>query len=102
VSAREGIAAALVAAAAALEVLACAGLVLMRTALDRLHYASLGSSLPALLVAAAILAQEGLDPRFVNAALVALALAGLGPVLAHATARAVHRLGAEQASAEDP
>jgi multicomponent Na+:H+ antiporter subunit G len=86
---RQTIAWILLGAGGALQVMAVLGVVLMRDPLDRLHY--LGPSmLAALLFAAAICVQESL---FSQIGLYALLLAGFlvfsGPVLAHATARAI-------------
>jgi multisubunit Na+/H+ antiporter MnhG subunit len=65
----------------------------MRTALERLHYVSLGSTLPAVLMAAAVAVREGPGLETANACAVALALVVLAPALAHATARAIQRAG---------
>jgi multicomponent Na+:H+ antiporter subunit G len=74
----------------ALQVLACAGILLRREALDRLHYAGLG--LPAaLLVAAAVLVWDPVSTLGGRALLVAALLLVTTPVLTHATARALHR-----------
>jgi multisubunit Na+/H+ antiporter MnhG subunit len=79
----------LLAAGGALQVMSVLGVVLMRDALDRLHYLA-PSSLAALLITAAIVVRESL---FSQIGLYALLLTGFllftGPVLAHATGRAI-------------
>lgn len=70
----------------------CIGLVVMRNAFDRLHYAGAASTVGPLLILAAVLAQRGLD----SAGLQAIATVGflflLNPVLVTATARAARRV----------
>jgi multicomponent Na+:H+ antiporter subunit G len=86
---RQTIAWILLAAGGAVQVLGVLGVVLLRDALDRLHYLA-PSALAAILFAVAICVQESL---FSQIGLYALLLAGFlvftGPVLAHATARAI-------------
>ena len=86
---RQTIAWILLGAGGAVQVMAVLGVVLMRDALDRLHYLA-PSTLAALLFTAAICVQESL---FSQIGLYALLVAGFlvftGPVLAHATARAI-------------
>jgi multisubunit Na+/H+ antiporter MnhG subunit len=72
----------------AVELLACAGVLLMPTTLDRLHYASAGVA-ATLLVAAAVIVHEGATTLASRALLVALVALLTAPVLTHATARAV-------------
>ncbi len=72
----------------AVELLGCAGVVLMPTALDRLHYASAGVT-ATLLVAAAVVVREGATTLASRALLVALVSLLTAPVLTHATARAI-------------
>lgn len=92
---RDVLAAALLWAGVALQVLACAGVVLMRETLDRLHY--LGPGAPAAaLVAAALLVRDGLTQGSGRALMVLGVIALSGPVVANATARAVHRRGARR------
>jgi multisubunit Na+/H+ antiporter MnhG subunit len=78
----------LLGAGAAVQVLAVAGVLLIRDALDRLHYVA-PSALAAVLIAAAIVVRES----FSQIGIVALLLAGFlvfsGPVLAHVTGRAI-------------
>ncbi len=67
----------------------CLGVLVGRGALARLHYAS-ASILGVVLVAAAVLVRDGASLIGVKAVLVAGFLAATGPVLSHATARAIH------------
>jgi len=80
---------ALVAAGVAIQVFACLGVVLMRDALDRLHYVG-ASAIGVALLTAAILVSEGPSLIGLKALLTAAFLLVTGPVLAHATARAIH------------
>jgi monovalent cation/proton antiporter MnhG/PhaG subunit len=81
------IAAVLLAAGTALQLLACAGAAIMRDAYDRLHYA--GLSVPAaVLVGAAVLVREGPSQIGNRAILVVVTIAVTSPVLTHVTARA--------------
>ena len=80
----------LVALGVAIELVACVGLVAMRTAIDRIHYAGAGTVVGPALVAAAVCVEEGLfTTNGLNAVVVALLLALLGAALATATARAI-------------
>ena len=80
----------LVALGVAIEIAACVGLVAVRSAIDRIHYAGAGTVVGPALVAAAICVEEGLfTTNGLNAVLVALLLALLGAALATATARAI-------------
>jgi multisubunit Na+/H+ antiporter MnhG subunit len=69
-----------------------AGVVVMRTTFDRLHYAAAGTTLPAFFVLAAVLVREHLS----SGGLTAIAAVGLmfllNPVLLTATARAARRI----------
>jgi multicomponent Na+:H+ antiporter subunit G len=79
----------LVGIGAALQLLAVAGVVLMRDALDRVHYAG-PAALGGALLSAAVLVQGGWSLIGWRAILLAVFLLVTGPVLAQATARAVH------------
>jgi multicomponent Na+:H+ antiporter subunit G len=70
------------------ELLCCLGLVVVRDVYSRLHYAMAASSVPPFFVAAAVLAGRGWTQPGINALVVAVLLFLLGPVAAHATARA--------------
>jgi multisubunit Na+/H+ antiporter MnhG subunit len=78
----------LMACGVAVEVFACLGVALMPNALARLHYAAV-SSLAALLIAAALIVQEGLVQISGRAVLLAALLLVSNPVVTHVTARAI-------------
>lgn len=69
-----------------------AGVLVMRTTFDRLHYAAAGTTLPAFLVLAAVLVREHLT----SGGLTAIGAVGLmfllNPVLLTATARAIRKI----------
>lgn len=88
-SVRDWVAALLCGAGIALVVLCVLGVVLMRDALARLHYAS-PAALAAILVAAGLLAADGIGQLSGRAIMLAALLALAGPVQAHVTARAIH------------
>jgi multisubunit Na+/H+ antiporter MnhG subunit len=74
----------------AVELLCCAGLVAMRSAIDRLHYASAATTVGPALIAAAVCVQEGVfTTNGLDAIAVALLLSLLGAALGIATARAI-------------
>ena len=80
----------LVALGVALELAGCLGLVAMRDAIDRLHYAGAATVGGPALLAAAVCVEEGLfTTNGLNAVLVAVLLALLGATLAIGTARAL-------------
>jgi multicomponent Na+:H+ antiporter subunit G len=83
------VSAALVVAGVLALAFSCLGVLVGRGALARLHYAS-ASILGAVLVAAAVLVRDGASLIGVKAVLVAAFLAATGPVLSHATARAIY------------
>jgi multicomponent Na+:H+ antiporter subunit G len=87
---RETLATALLIAGVAVELLACAGVVLMRDALDRLHYTGAGT-LAALLLAAAVLVRDSFSLIGNKAILVAAFVLVTAPVLTHFTAQAIDR-----------
>jgi multisubunit Na+/H+ antiporter MnhG subunit len=78
----------LLAAGGALQVMAVLGVVLLRDALDRLHYLA-PSSLAAMLITAAIIVRESFSQIGIYALLLTGFLVFTGPVLAHATGRAI-------------
>jgi multicomponent Na+:H+ antiporter subunit G len=80
---------ALVALGIAVLAFACLGVLLMPGALARLHYTSV-AILGVVLVAAAVVVHGGASLISVKALLVAAFIAATSPVLAHATARALH------------
>ena len=73
-----------------LELLCVVGVVVMRTTLDRLHYAAAGT-VPAFFVLAAVLVREHLSSGGLEAIAAVALLFFLQPILVTATARAVHR-----------
>ena len=74
----------------AIELASCVGLLAMRTAIDRIHYAGAGTVVGPALIAAAVCVEEGLfTTNGLNAVVVAALLAVLGAALATATARAI-------------
>ena len=80
----------LVALGVAIELASCVGLLAMRTAIDRIHYAGAGTVAGPALIAAAVCVEEGLfTTNGLNAVLVAFLLAILGAALAAATARVI-------------
>ena len=81
--------AALVVAGVAVLAFACLGVVVMPGALARLHYASV-APLGLVLVTAAVLVDDGPSLIGVKAVLTCVFLVATSPVLAHATARALH------------
>jgi multicomponent Na+:H+ antiporter subunit G len=94
-SVRDVAVAVLLGAGILLTLLACAGVVLMRQALDRLHYVAPGG-LGGICFAAAVLVQSGPSLIGIRAILLAAFLFVTAPVLAHATARAIHHWEREQ------
>jgi multicomponent Na+:H+ antiporter subunit G len=87
VTAGDAIVYVLLAAGVALEILACAGVVAMRTVFARLHYLA-PSCLGAVLIAAAVCVREGPSYIGIKAVLLAAFLLVTSPALAHVTARA--------------
>jgi len=69
-----------------------AGVIVMRTSLDRLHYAAAATTVPAFLVLAAVLVREHVSSGGLEAIAVVALLFLLNPVLVVATARAVRRV----------
>jgi multisubunit Na+/H+ antiporter MnhG subunit len=85
---RDALATALLIAGVAVELLACAGVVLMRGALDRLHYAGAGT-LAAILLALAVLVRDSFSLIGNKAIVVAALVLVTSPVLTHFTAQAL-------------
>ena len=85
---RGAIAWTLLGAGAALQVFAVLGVVLLRDALDRVHYVG-PSTLAAALIAAAIVVRESFSLIGIYALLLAGFLLFTAPFLAHATGRAI-------------
>ena len=74
-----------------LELLCCVGVLVMRTTLDRLHYAAAGTTVPAFFVLAAVLVREHLSAGGLEAIAAVGLVFFLNPILVTATARAVRR-----------
>jgi multicomponent Na+:H+ antiporter subunit G len=68
---------------------ACLGVLVMPKPLARLHYVSV-APLGVVLVVVGVLVREGASLISVKAICVGLFLVATGPVLSHATARAIH------------
>lgn len=64
----------------------------MRDAFERVHYLGPATLLGAPLIAAAVVLETALSTAGIQAILIAVVLAGAGPVLSHATLRAI-RIG---------
>lgn len=69
-----------------------AGVLVMRTTLDRLHYAAAATTLPAFFVLAAVLVREHVSSGGLAAIAAVVLLFLLNPVLVVATARAIRRV----------
>ena len=81
----------LLALGVAAELLCVAGVVVMRTTLDRLHYAAACTTVPAFLILAAILVREHLTSGGIEAIAAVALLFLLNPAVVITTARAAHR-----------
>jgi multicomponent Na+:H+ antiporter subunit G len=79
----------LLVAGVALELLCCAGVLLMRGALERLHYAG-ATTAGALLIGAAVVVRDSFSLIGSRAILIGAFLLVCSPVLTHTTARALH------------
>lgn len=77
----------LLALGVAAELVCCLGLLAMRNALDRLHYAGAGSTVGAVLIGAALIVQESLSGSGVKTLLVVAFMVVAGAVVTSATAR---------------
>jgi multisubunit Na+/H+ antiporter MnhG subunit len=69
-----------------------AGVVVMRTTADRLHYAAAAPTVPAFLVLAAVLVREHVSSGGLTAIAAVALLFLLNPVLLTATARAIRKI----------
>jgi multicomponent Na+:H+ antiporter subunit G len=88
VTVRDAVTVVLAAAGIGLQVFACAGVVLMRDAFDRLHYA-VASGPGVACACGAVVVSAGPSLIGLKAILTAAFLIASGPVLGHATARAI-------------
>ncbi|HEU5243853.1 MAG TPA: monovalent cation/H(+) antiporter subunit G [Gaiellaceae bacterium] len=82
----------LLALGVAAELLCVAGVLVMRTTLDRLHYAAAATTVPAFLVLTAVLVREHMSSGGIQAVAAVGLLFLLNPALVIATARAVRRV----------
>jgi multicomponent Na+:H+ antiporter subunit G len=85
---RDVIVAVLLGLGVAAALLSCVGVLVMRDALDRLHFTAPASTVSPVLFALAVLVEEPLSSAGVKAVLVAALIIVTTPVLTHATARA--------------
>jgi multicomponent Na+:H+ antiporter subunit G len=85
---KDVIVAVLLALGVASVLLSCLGVLVMRDALDRLHFTAPAATIAPVLLAVAVLVEEPLSSAGVKAVLVALLIIVTTPVLSHATARA--------------
>jgi multicomponent Na+:H+ antiporter subunit G len=85
---RDVVVAALLAVAGVCVVISCLGVLVMRDALDRLHFTAPAGAIAPVAVAAAVLVEEPLSSAGLKAVMVAVLLMVTTPVLSHATARA--------------
>jgi multisubunit Na+/H+ antiporter MnhG subunit len=69
-----------------------AGVLVMRTTFDRMHYAAAGTAVPPFFFLAAVLVREGLSAGGLEAIAAVALLFLLNPVLLTATARAARRI----------
>jgi len=79
----------LLAIGVAVELACCIGVLVMGDAYDKLHYLGPATIVGPVCIAAAIVTQESLDQAGVKSLLTAGLLIVAGPVLTHATARAM-------------
>jgi multisubunit Na+/H+ antiporter MnhG subunit len=75
------------------ELLCALGLLVMRNALDRLHYVMASTGLGSMLIVAAVVVHESFKSSGINAIVVGIVLLLGNSVLAHATARMIRRRG---------
>ena len=91
---RDAIASALLVAGVAIQLMACAGVVLMRHSLDRLHYVG-ASTAGVACVAVAVLVRESFSLIGNKGLALAAFVAVTSPVLTHVTARVAHGVRSE-------
>jgi multisubunit Na+/H+ antiporter MnhG subunit len=73
------------------ELACCLGVLVMRSAADRLHFTSAGYTVGPFFIVAALIVREGLGSFGLDAIAVVLILFLPGPILVHATARVIGR-----------
>jgi multicomponent Na+:H+ antiporter subunit G len=83
---------ALLAIGVAAELICCIGVAAARTTADRLHYAAAGTTVGPFAILAALLVREGLTSQGLQAIATVAILFVAGPIVTHATARAVRRV----------
>jgi len=103
VTARDLIVDLLLAAGVGVELICCIGVVLMRNAFDRLHYAGAATTLGPILIGGAVLVRESVSAGGLQTIATVAFLFLLAPVVQIATARAARRIqyGQVQALAEE-
>ncbi len=79
----------LLAAAVAVALASCIGMVVMRDAFQRLHYLAPAACISPVLIMVAVLLEEGVKQAGIKAILVAAVTFVMNAVLSHATARAL-------------
>ncbi len=89
-TARDVVTGVLLALGVGIELVCAIGVLVMRTAIDRLHYVGLATSVGPVFVAAAILAEESVSSSGITTIVVAGLLIGLNAALSVATARLAH------------
>ena len=88
---RDAIVAVLLVAGVGIELLACAGVILMRDPLDRLHYVG-ATTAGALCLAVAVVARYSFSLIGNKALALAVFMLVTAPVVSHMTARLTHRM----------
>ncbi|MFL5945698.1 MAG: cation:proton antiporter [Gaiellaceae bacterium] len=91
-TARDLIVDALLAAGVGAELICCIGVVVMRNAFDRLHYAGAATTIGPILVGAAVLVRESVSAGGLQTVATVAVLFLLSPVVQIATARAARRI----------
>jgi multisubunit Na+/H+ antiporter MnhG subunit len=86
---------ALLAAGVLAVLLSCLGILLVRDAYDKLHYAAPANTIAPVAIAAAVVVRDGLGQLGIKALVVAAVLVSTNAALTHATARAarIHQYG---------
>jgi monovalent cation/proton antiporter MnhG/PhaG subunit len=84
----EVLVAVLLAVAVLAVLISCLGMLVMRDALDQLHFTAPAATIAPVAIAVAVLLEEPLSSAGVKAVIVAVLLIVTTPVLSHATARA--------------
>jgi monovalent cation/proton antiporter MnhG/PhaG subunit len=92
VSARDVIVDVLLGLGIGAEVVCCLGMVVMRTAFDRLHYGAAATTIGPLLIGAAVFVRESVSSAGLETIAIVAVLFLLNPVVETATARAARRL----------